>query len=629
MEQLKPFSWVFAIIGSLLMVGFASALFLSQGKLDTYGTVLGTLALMSMVTFLFVERQGVSDAVASRSFAYGSGSFLMVVIVACIGVAGFAVAERYDKRWDLTSSRSYTLSDSTLKVLEGLEGDVRIFAFFPRESTEESSFKDLVRGYTAASSKVRVEFTDPLSNPIVAKQFAITSDYGTVVLEMGESRQRLESDFDEDNLTNALVRLVSGEEHNLCWSTGHGERDPDADTDPLGYGTAVVKLEDRNFKFTKVSVASEGIPRACEAFIIVDPQVDWLPYEREALAAYVAMGGRVYVSLDIQSRAFGLVEEMERYGVLVGDDVALDPSPDAQLMGMDPSVIMLTERNYKPHVITQPLKAMAVLALARSVQPLRESSEFARVRVLAETTDQAWAETNLLAEQPKYDMEADLRGPVPLMVSIEIGRPEALGVAAPGSDEGPLPPGNSADDLPKSLVEGVRNLEALVNTVLATGEDDRIVLDAADLGTFEAAMAQLEEAGAPEAAMVVAALGAELQQYQDASARLGAAAMEEGAARAVPADFAPKEGGRLVVVGDADFASNQHIKLGNNQDLFANSLAWLIDEEDQISERPDEEADILELSVLETLLVWLISLGLVPGAAVGASVLLLFRRRYL
>jgi len=42
---------------------------------------------------------------------------------------------------------------------------------------------------------------------------------------------------------------------------------------------------------------------------------------------------------------------------------------------------------------------------------------------------------------------------------------------------------------------------------------------------------------------------------------------------------------RLVIIGDADFATNTHYYNGNNSDLFLNSVSWLTEETELISIR--------------------------------------------
>ncbi|MEQ1570351.1 MAG: hypothetical protein ABMA64_32250, partial [Myxococcota bacterium] len=97
--------------------------------------------------------------------------------------------------------------------------------------------------------------------------------------------------------------------------------------------------------------------------------------------------------------------------------------------------------------------------------------------------------------------------------------------------------------------------------------------------------------------------------------------------RAVPADFSPKGGARIVVIGDSDFAANQYLDWGNNRDLFLNSIAWLAAEEDQIGERPPA-GEKLTLSIVGQSLWCLLSVVVVPGITVGLALLSFLYRRF-
>lgn len=91
----------------------------------------------------------------------------------------------------------------------------------------------------------------------------------------------------------------------------------------------------------------------------------------------------------------------------------------------------------------------------------------------------------------------------------------------------------------------------------------------------------------------------------------------------------PKAGGKVVAFGDADFASNQMFANGLNQDLLLNTVAWMVGEEAQMSIRANEAAKgRLEMSTVGLLLMWLISLLVMPGLMVmGAIATWVYRRR--
>src|SRR4051794_1949344 len=58
-----------------------------------------------------------------------------------------------------------------------------------------------------------------------------------------------------------------------------------------------------------------------------------------------------------------------------------------------------------------------------------------------------------------------------------------------------------------------------------------------------------------------------------------------------PADDKPKVEGRVVAIGDADFASNALLGFQGNQDFLLNTIAWLSQDSDLIAIRPKEPQD--------------------------------------
>jgi ABC-type uncharacterized transport system involved in gliding motility auxiliary subunit len=86
--------------------------------------------------------------------------------------------------------------------------------------------------------------------------------------------------------------------------------------------------------------------------------------------------------------------------------------------------------------------------------------------------------------------------------------------------------------------------------------------------------------------------------------------------------------GRVVAVGDADFASNQLLGFQGNQDFFLNAVAWLAEDADLISIRPKEpENQSLFLSrQVQQNVAW-VALVILPLIFVVAGVVTWWRRR--
>jgi ABC-type uncharacterized transport system involved in gliding motility auxiliary subunit len=85
---------------------------------------------------------------------------------------------------------------------------------------------------------------------------------------------------------------------------------------------------------------------------------------------------------------------------------------------------------------------------------------------------------------------------------------------------------------------------------------------------------------------------------------------------------------RLVVVGTADFASNQFLGAQGNRDFFLNVVSWLAEQEDMVSLRPKDtrQNPIILTSAQSSLVLWL-PLAILPGAVLICGIMAVMHRR--
>ena len=155
----------------------------------------------------------------SKTFRAGGYSGLYILVFLAILVAVNWLGVQYNETFDATSRKLYSLSDQTSKILDGLDRDVTM-SYFDRTSQFEVA-EDMLRRYENASSRVSVEYIDPDEDPVKTEAMNVRT-YGTLILQVGSSRQEANS-TSEQEITNAIITALKGQEKTACVATGHGE----------------------------------------------------------------------------------------------------------------------------------------------------------------------------------------------------------------------------------------------------------------------------------------------------------------------------------------------------------------------------------------------------------------------
>ena len=382
------------------------------------------------------------DWVQTRQTKYGAYSAVYIVVVVAILVAGNYLANRYNETFDATKNKLYSLSDQTEKILDNLENDLKIY-YFDRGSDFPPARASLVR-YENASSHVSVEYIDPDSRPEMAQLMNVRT-YGTVLIEAGGNREEASS-TEEEAVTNAIIKVLKGEEKTACIVTGHGESDTN-DTERDGFAGAQQAIQDANYETKVVSLQQEtDVPSDCTLLIVAGPEADYLPPTVATLKRYVEGGGRALVLLDPDSSP-ALAEMLAGWGVRVRDETVIDLSPVGQFFGGGPLSPLVAE--YQAHPITDPMRNTASLfPLARGVDA-GDAVDGWNVQELFSTTEGSFATAELQVEDGELirDPTTEREGPITLAVAATHDvAPDAAGSAEEESDSDDAEEGDGAED---------------------------------------------------------------------------------------------------------------------------------------------------------------------------------------
>jgi gliding motility-associatede transport system auxiliary component len=387
---------------------------------------------------------------SKRQARYGTFSVVSVIVV--LGILGGLnyIATRENKRWDLTSNQQFTLSDQTRKILSGLNEPLKMIAF--EQADRMTRFRDRLQEYAQVSKKVTVDYIDPDKEPALARQYEIPS-YGTVVVEHKGRVEKVTGESEQD-LTNAIIKVVSGQQKKIYFVQGHGEHDTGSADEQRGYSYIGEAVGKENFAIAKLPLAQQtDVPEDASLVVVAGPTNDYLPPEIDSLRKYLNKGGKVLFMLDPPDRVdspplTNLIALIKEWGIDVGDNIVIDRSGIGQLVGRGPGMPVAID--YPSHPITERFNnVMTGFPLARSITPSAAAPSGRTAQTIVETSKASWAESDVkaLAERRPVGFDektGDKQGPISLAAALSTTAPEQPPAPTPaagtnGNSEPPKP----------------------------------------------------------------------------------------------------------------------------------------------------------------------------------------------
>ena len=301
-------------LGLLMLVG--AAIYYSVTNVwDKWAIGLAIGGAVLVVVGIAANYRQILETLGKRSTKYATNYAVSVVLVVGLVSGINFIGQRHPKRFDLTGSGQHSLAPQTVQILEKLNQDIDIKAFFP--GGDYPKLRDLLVEYRTRSRRIKYEFIDPEKHPDVAKAYEVTVygtfsnpftgtqlKSGTVILIAGDRREKVEKrseEVREEDLTNALIKLQRKETKKIYFVQGHGEKDPGS-TERGGYSEAKKGLEDQGFKVETVNLASEAkVPDDAKVVVVAGPTAEPFPQELQYLTDFLNRGGGVLVMIDPQA----------------------------------------------------------------------------------------------------------------------------------------------------------------------------------------------------------------------------------------------------------------------------------------------------------------------------------------
>lgn len=387
------------------------------GRLAIAGLVLVLLYILS-------EWRAMVRSFSGREARFGSIAVASAVIVLSILVGINFLANRRNKRWDLTASKQYTLSDQTKKVLGSLQKPVAVRVYSRTQDFDR--FRERLDQYKYGSNKLSVEYIDVERYPSRANQDGV-QQVGTVVFAYDGRLERVTSDGEQE-LTNGLIKVVQGTKNKVYFVQGHGEKAAEG-SDRAGYSTISASLKSDNFEFDGLVLAQkQEVPADATVLIIAGPQTDLFPAEIEMLKAYLARGGKIFFMLDPPNKPdapalTNAIAFLKDWAIDVGNNIVVDASGMGRMLGTGPEVPLAAK--YDPHPITDRFNLLTAYSMARSISSIAAGANNRFAQNLIETSPSSWAETDIKqlmtsGTVKREDDKGDKAGPVSLGAAVSV-----------------------------------------------------------------------------------------------------------------------------------------------------------------------------------------------------------------
>lgn len=429
----------------------------------------------------------------ARQTKYVAYAATYIIIVLAAVVVVNVLANRFNKSYDATSNKRYSLSDQTAKIVKGLKQNATITYF--QQSTRFRDGKDLLDQYANLSPKVKVEYVDPDKNPQAAREAGIRN-FGTAVVQVGAKKEEAKS-MTEEGVTGAFICDLKSNTRTVCFVSGSGEHQID-DSDRGGLSRFKDLLAKDNYETKTISLLQTAeVPTDCTTLVVAGPTRNYEQPEVDAIKKYVESGGRALLMFDAPLKAGrseiadndALASVLQTWGVSLNKDLILDLNPLGQIVGLGPQVALVT--SYESQPIVSEMKGTATgFPLSRSLEV--KSGDKTSVQKLFDSSSTSLATTNLSSASVNVNDPKNKKGPLTIAAAgtYSTGKENAQGRFVVVGSSSWVSNGfinfNGNNDLALNAVNWLSSDEDLISIRPKEREDRRITMTRSQLSWVRA-----------------------------------------------------------------------------------------------------------------------------------------------
>ena len=288
-----------------------------------------------------------------------SGTFAIVLalLVLLIFIPINLIVSYFDKGFDMTPSKKYTLDDKTVDLINSnSDKTIEIYFLYKLEELTRSDANELLPLYHTLTQlkefdNISFKSFDPNENAALTQSLdpngTLSPQEGDIIVKCnGISKKVSHSKIFQENtkgvreyageqlIDSAIAICASGQLPGIYFLTGHGEA-PIEDH----YSLFVTKMKENDYSVDELDLDKTGvIPDNANIIYLAGPQQDITDDEKDLLESYMSAGGSLSMLLPpckTKGRFDNIEEILGNYGIIMDYNIVTESSAANQLQDRD------------------------------------------------------------------------------------------------------------------------------------------------------------------------------------------------------------------------------------------------------------------------------------------------------
>lgn len=416
-------NWLTNILMAFDMSGRFSDLLNGSLHVTSFVYYLSVIAVALILTVQSIQKRRYQLSKKTLSLHTYSSSVIVISLatIVFLNLIAAQIPEKYTV-FDVTSNQLYSLTDTTIDLVEGLKQDVSIYVL-ANEDNADTTLSETLKKYEGLSDHIQVSYIDPAVNPkfytsytdgsVTSNSLIVESALRSRVVDYSDiyeysydytNYQSTVTGYDgEGQITSALAYVTTGADEmpKIYMIEGHGEASFDS--------TFTTAIEKENVEYETINLMNyDEVPEDASCIIINAPTEDFSDDDADKVLTYLKQGGDLlYISCYTGEEKANINTILDFYGVTISEGLVIESDRDQYYQ--DP-FYLLPEISYD--TVTNTVYDSGSYVFAPYAQGMTiADTDFVTVTELLTSSDSSYMRTDVSGSSSYEKQDNDTDGP--------------------------------------------------------------------------------------------------------------------------------------------------------------------------------------------------------------------------